>query len=366
VSTPNKYRLDFCLANGTKFAEVTDFEWLVCMTEVNGTGYMQAQLRGDHTAISSLEHKSQIELWRNDVDNAIDWYRYFGGLYLGQRREMPDAAIFQLSAPGFLDMLSWRIVAWPAGTANRSAFTGAKAETILKTLVDYNAGANATIVNGRLRAGVITGINLEADGAHGNTLDWNCAYDELLKTLQKMATVAGGDFDLVKTAAATWELRWYTGQRGTDRTATVTFATERGNMGEPVYTYSRTNEKTVCIVGGKGEGAARKIVVRTGADYSASNDRELFYNGSGEDTTAALNSAGDKALAGKQAREEFGFKVLQTPACTFNLHYFLGDKVTVVNPFTGASSPQKIQKATLGLRMSGQESEHIDVELATP
>ena len=122
----------------------------------------------------------------------------------------------------------------------------------MKTLVSYNAGSSATAGNSRLRTGTISGLTVEADGANGNTLDWFCAYDNLLESLQKLAAIAGGDFDLAQTAVGAWQFRWHTGQLGTDRTATAIFALERSNMANPQDQLLRTVEKTACIVGGKG------------------------------------------------------------------------------------------------------------------
>jgi hypothetical protein len=275
-----------------------------------------------------------------------------------------DRSTAIVTCPGLMSMLAWRIVAWPAGTASRSKFTSAKAETIMKTLVTYNATSSASVANGRIRAGEIAGLSVEADGAHGTSLDWFCAYEPLLDALQKLAAVAGGDFDLVKLTATTWQLRWYTGQLGTDRSATVIFALPRGNMANPQYKDLRVDEKTVCVVGGQGEGAARAVAVRTGDNYGASNDIEMFTNGSSSDTTAGLQAQGDAALGENQARQQFSFDALQTPATLYGTHYVLGDLVTAVNPFTAASVTLKIDEVAVSIQGNGDEK--IDVRMAIP
>jgi hypothetical protein len=349
---------------GVPLARLSDFSWLSCTTRVNAPGMLSLGLPGDHAAIAGLSHRSHIELWRKDDDLGLDWYRHFGGLYLHQGRKQAEERTFSAACPGYGWLLGTRTVNWAANTANRSTFTTAKAETIMKTLVSYNAGASATVANGRKREGALTGLTVQADGAHGNTLDWNCWGAVLLETLQKLAAVGGGDFELVKTGTNTFQYQWFTGQRGTDRSASVIFALERGNMGAPEYSYNRLDERTAACVWGKGEGALRAYATRTGADYSAANDCEVTVNASDVDTTAGLQARGDQKLAETRAREAFSFVVLQTPACQLNLHYFVGDLVTVVNPFTGASSVQKVQAATLGLSQDGSPSD--TVELRTP
>jgi hypothetical protein len=263
-----------------------------------------------------------------------------------------------------MSKLAWRIVAWTAAYTNRSKFTSAKAETIANTLVKYNITSDATIANGREREGALTGVTVEADGAEGNTIDWYCAYDNLLETLQDLTLVGGGDFDLVKTSSTAWQYRWYTGQLGTDNSSSVTFALERGNMGNPVYIDNRLNEKTVCIVGGQGETSSRTIEVRTGTNYAAGNNIETFEQATDITTQAGLQSRGDKALAEVEAVKEFSFDVLQIPGCEYGDDYVLGDLVTAVNPYDQTTYTVKVQSVSVSIEKDGTED--INVEMSEP
>ena len=360
------YKLRLHSAAGVLVAEVTDFWNLSYTKRVNAPGMLRFKLSADHAAVALLENRSQIEVHRRNQDLGIDWYCDFYGLYLDQHRTYTDRATFTANCPGQIWLLGTRIAAWYAAIADRTAFTGDPAETIMKTLVDYNACANATTGNGRRRDGAITGLSIQTDGVNGNTLDWNCAWKNLLTELQALALVSGGDFDLIKTAAQAWQFRWYTGQRGTDRSATVTFALERGNMANPYYRHSRINEKTVAIVGGQGEESSRDVVIRTGTDYAAGNDVEVFVQATNRSTTAGYNAAGDKRLDELQARDEFGFDVVQTPACLYGDvaaggHYELGDLVTA-RAF-GIERTHKFTAATIILNANGKET--IDLETET-
>jgi len=309
-----------------------------------------------------LEHNGQVIVYRrNPAMGLATWTADFWGLFRAQKRSYSDHDLFEGRCPGILTMLGWRVVAWMAGTANRSNFQNAKAETVMKTLVSYNAGGNATTGNGRIRNGTITGISVQADGAGGNTISIDCAYTNLLETLQKLAPIAGGDFDLVKTGAQAWEFRWYAGQRGTDRTATLLFALERGNMAEPVYEYDRLDEATVAIVAGQGEGADRAVVVRTGPDYAAGNDIETFVDARNNTTTDGLNASGDAKLQDARARQQFGYRVVQTPGCAYGVHYGLGDLVKA--QYGPVNVAQKIVGVTVSLDRDGAEK--IDVEMQT-
>lgn len=356
-----EYRLDIHTAAGVKTAEVTDFLSLGYQRRINAPGLLTFSLPGDHRAISGLEHNGEIIVYRRNPAMGLSWTADFWGLYRAQRRWYTDHDLFEARCPGILTMLSWRIVAWYAGVANRSSFQNAKAETVMKTLVSYNAGSNATTGNGRIRNGTITGLSVQADGAGGNTISIDCAWDNLLDTLQKVAGIGGGDFDLVKTDTQAWEFRWYSGQRGTDRTATLLIALERGNMAEPEYEYDRLEERTVAIVAGQGEGTQRAVVVRTGPDYSASNDIELFVDARNNTTSEGLNASGDTRLREARARQAFGFKILQLPSCYYGVHYNLGDLVKA--QYGPVNVTQQIVGVSISLDRDGAEK--IDVEMQT-
>jgi len=98
-------------------------------------------------------------------------------------------------------------------------------------------------------------------------------------------------------------------------------------MKTPKLVRSRSAEKTVALVGGKGEEDQRVIRVRTGANYSASNDFETFVDGRNTSDVNALDSLGDQALDAAKFREHLEFEVLQTELYSLEKDYFLGDLV---------------------------------------
>lgn len=333
------YRLDIRNAAGEMQAQLVGqsggirggFLGLSYTKRVNSPGTLVFSLEGGNASLAaSVGHRWIIEVWRRDADNAIAWYRDFIALVKARTWSFSDHETVSIHCEGILSLLSDRYILYYAGTANRSTFSNVKAETIMKTLVSYNAGTNATTGNGRIRAGVIAGLTVETDGAAGKTLSLSCAWDNLLETLQKIAAIGGGDFDLVPdTTPPNYKFRWYTGQLGTDRTASVTYALEHGNMSNVKYSDSYINARSVAIVGGRGEMSARAIEVCTGAGYdSLTNNVEIFVNGSNEATASALQALGDARLNSVGRRQEFEFEALQTPACLYGKHVFLGDLVT--------------------------------------
>lgn len=351
---------------GVEFGRVSDFEWVGCTTRVNGPGFLQCQLRGDHDALSELEHRGLVELWRKDGAHGVDWYRHFSGIYMDQDRSLFEVPTAVIRAPGDLHMLRRRIVNWAAGTLNRSKFISDPAETVMKLLVQYNCTGDATVANGRKRDGDNwpgSVVSIETDVGGGNVLDWYCHGAVLLETLQELALAAGGDFELFKSSSSSWEFRFHAGQLGEDRTGSVTFALQFDNVGEPRFRLDRLGEGTVACVWGQGEGVAREYVTREGPDFSSENDIEFYVNATDIEfgNTAGLEARGDVALEEKRARAVSSFRALVTEGTMFQRDFGLGDLVKAVNAFTGEVTTPQVVAVHLGL--DGEGVETVEAEL---
>lgn len=335
--------------------ELTDFYALGYSKTVNAASMGIFTVHGEHAIVATIALDYQVEIWRQDAPNGIAWYCDFYGFFRDMQRSADNngVTVATLYCPAQISRLSRPIVGYTSGTANRTDFSAVKAETIAKTLVTRNATASGSTADGRVRNAPALGISVQTDGAHGATLDATCSYQNLLTALQDIASVGGGDFDLIKTAGATWEFRWYDGQRGTDKSATVTFSMAYGNMASPSLRYATIDERTVAIVGGGGEGSLRTLVVRTGTNYAAGwNETETFVDSRQSTAMATLETAGDRELQARQARAELTFDVLQTPATLYGRDYNVGDLVTAV--FAEYSATKKVASVDVGVSLQGE------------
>lgn len=361
-----QYRLDFYDTSGVRQAMLapsaaadavgakSGFSGLAYTKVVNAPGIMAFRLRGDHELLASLADKWQVEAWRKPDGQA--WSRDFVGVFRQPDWRFFDRPIFTGYCPGLMTILSWRHVLWYAGTTNRSKFTTANSETVMNTLVNYNACASATTANGRRRNGAITGLTTEADGAGGVSIDWFCSYANLLETLQECAKIGGGDFDVIKTSTTAWQWRFYVGQLGTDRSASISFSMERGNMVDVVYRIDRLEERTVVLVGGQGEESDRQYEIVTGTNYNVNtNNIESFVDAADVTTSAGLINRGTKYLYDREAREVFTFTGKNKPLTQYGVHYFLGDLVNAINPITGGSYTAKVRQVSVSFDEDGKE-----------
>ena len=292
---------------------------------------------------------SQVEFWIRDSEMGIVWRKEFESLTrrLAWSLLVGGELVFEVSGRGYNDLLGRRVIASPSGSEH-ARWAALPAETIMKDIVTYQVGASAGV--GR----VTTGLTVEADAAQGNTLTLQRAYKNVLETLKELSRIGGGDFAVAGTGAATFEFRYYQGQLGTDRTAEVIFALERGNMGEPTLTLARQDEVNAVLVGGQEQGENRQTVWRTDADLiddSPWNRSELFRDARDESAVAGLNARGDAELDAGKPRWTLTFRALQTPGCAYGRHYFLGDLVTAKFLFHEAT--KRVVAVTVTVNESG-------------
>lgn len=356
----SEYRIDIYDVTGAKLSTLANYEALAFTRQRLQPGGGEFTVRADHPAIQSLQDDCLIEIWRKNASVGLDWYTELTGFYTGDRRFWSGYDKRTVQFAGELDLLRRRTVAWYASVANRTEFSSKPAETIAKTLVEYNAGASATVANGRLRTPATLGITNEADGGRGNVLSYNCAWDNLLSALQKIAGKKGnGDFELLRSGhtGRNFVFYWRPGQLGTDRTATLLFSLSRNNMLIPNYARNWRNRRSVAIVGGQGEKSSRATSIRLASDTTF--DFETFVDARDCATALALEDKGDKVLAEAIEEKTIRFDFAKIPSCVYGVHYFLGDRVSW--DYSGVSGEVLIDSVTI--ESSASNPENISVGL---
>jgi len=349
----------------------TGYKSLVYTNRVNDVGYSKFVIPASHTLMSSISDKSIIEVSRRNLGYGLDWTADFTGFYRSFRYSRQNVAYVELTALSASHALTWRTTGYAAGVSNRTEFAAAKGETVLKNIVKYNLTSLGTTADGRKRAATNAGnvnsitVSVQADGAAGNTISYGVFGMTALEACQRVARIAGGDFDLIRTSAANFEFRWYLAQRGTDRTSgssRVLFSPDNGNMSDSALIYNPGAEASVALAWGQGEASQRDVVVRTGSTYSAlTNDVETFVDARDVSygNTTGLNARGDIALDRLLARKTFQFQPMQTSSSAYGVHYFLGDKVSARD--FGVTTTHKITGASVTV---GDAGEQIGLELA--
>lgn len=342
------YQIKLMDNTGSVVAIFDDWVELSFTKIVDGVHNCKFVIRGDDSRVSLFALDNVIEIYRSYPSLGITLYKEFEGLCIDliQTFSSEGRKLFTVHCLGFNELLSRRVIAYLSGNANsyRSAVAG---ETAMKFFADYNLAANATVPNGRVVNGVMSGMTIEADGALGSTWSGAKSFQNLLAVIREIANVTLVDFDIVGNGAGSFQFRTYNGQRGIDRTTTGLssttglnsagnaphlFSVELGNLTEVEYGVTHSKEINAMFVLGQGVEGSREVVYvldATAIALSTWNRREGKWDGRNEIATAGLTSIGNSKLKEFQYQQYLKGDIIQVPSSTYGLQYNWGDKVTV-------------------------------------
>lgn len=361
-----EYQIILYDKSGVKKALITDYYELYYINRRNEVNECQFVLNYTHPALAYIEDKGHVEIKRRNRDMDLDWYTDYTGLIRSIAYSREDDAATKVTVRAFspLHMLEWRVDGYYADTLGKNTAASVYAERLMKDLVRYNFTASATPPYGRIRSGSMTGysITIAAGCTSGCLIDsWSGAHEIVLGNLQQIAEDGGVDFDLIKTDVTTFDFRCYAGQRGTDRSASILFSMDRSNMANPSYTMDRYSEKTVGLIGGRGEESDRNIIAMEGTTYVGNkNDIEFFYNATQTSGSLYPLFQGYKELQDRRAKGVLTFTVLQTPSCFYGKHYTWGDKVRAV--FENVTACMIVDAVTVRVHQDGGDGIEVDLE----
>ncbi len=328
-------------------AHVAVFDtWSTLQVEVgvNRPAVFALRLDGQDPRVALFEPDSLLEGWWTDAEQGIAWRREFVGLCVDWRKwtDVQGNKHYQVSGLGLEDVLNRTIIDQDAGSA-ASRKTGA-GETVLKSWVNQEAGPGAGT---RARSG----LSIEADAAKGGTWSGQRSNRNLLTVCQQVAEATGLQFRIERTGAFTFEFQVV---EPTDRTATIRFSEEFGNMGEPVVTHAQSQVVNWIKAGGDGAGASREVAYESDAASIALSPwgrRERFVNAAGQAAGNELSDRANQELLLNQAQNGLEFTVLQTPGTLLGKHYFLGDHVSAL--YDGVRYTRRIDRVAWTVNADG-------------
>lgn len=319
-------------SSGTLLARRTDFISLSISRVINSPDVAQfVYTSGQPDALPYLAFNNLVQIYRRDDAQGIANQVEFAGVIRKIVKTTSEITTYQVTCLSMLAILGQRIVAYRS-TGACTFVTPTAAETIAKTLFNFNVGSSATVANGRIIDGQIPGFTTTASAGTGNLLSADFAYMNLVQALQKVAEDGGGDFDVTYTAPSAFTFVWYNGQMGTDRTATVRLSIPLGTVAELVNDLDGISFYNTAIVGGTGEGLGRLISTAPVTPAAGINRTELFIDARSQkkSTASTLFDLGSAEMVRQlRTRRRFTATLFQGGALLYGRDYFLGDLVTV-------------------------------------
>lgn len=193
--------------------------------------------------------------------------------------------------------------------------------SVIQDYVNVNLGPGA--IPARRKANLAIGADPVTGAAVRGEARWDAT---LLAFIQKLAITANIGFR-VKQVGTGLQFQTF---GFTDRSSTVKFSIDLGNLAG--FEYSRSRPKANYIyIGASGTGTARIVSEFSDSDAVAAWERiegPLVDQGSTSDPTQIAQTGAD-ALAQNSEQVSLSITPVETPTLMYGIHYFLGDTVTV-------------------------------------
>lgn len=212
-------------------------------------------------------------------------------------------------------------------------------ENVMRSLVDRNC-ISPSIVERKI-PNLILGV---AKG-YPNTMNYQISYANLSEELENISALSNLGYRVnldIPNKRLVFEV-----YKGIDRSASQSvnqrciFSKEFDNILEQEYTDSLNNYKNLCLIGGTGDGYARKLVTvgnSIGLDrYEIFNDQQSLSNEvdnvvmTDADYTNLLIGKGNETLAGTNEIQTFVNKINLNSNLKYKIDFNLGDIVTIVS-----------------------------------
>lgn len=322
-------------ADGSLLTIIDNWRTLQYEKRVNDFHTLQLSLDASDAHIEFLTLDAIIEVWRRITGGA--WYKELVTMHRTDQYDLYENGLetYTSYSRGLNDLLHRRHITYFANTAY--TLKSAPAETVIKQFVTENATSAGNIAARRSFGTIdptIYGLTVVANNALGAVWSGARAWRNLQDVLIEIALEKDIDFEIVRIgdSGLAFEFRTYFPQRGIDRSSTLTFAPELGNMSRVTYTRSRTEEANVVYVLGQGSEASRTVVPRAAAANILAASRwnaiESVQDARGQPDLVSLQTQGDQQLAELAAEDRFEFTALQTDSRQYGRDYDVGDIIT--------------------------------------
>lgn len=194
------------------------------------------------------------------------------------------------------------------------------AETVIRTLVDVNAGPSALAARRvpKLALGALAGV--------GSAVKWSTRFEPVATDIAAVAVAGGGLGYRVVQDSGQLLFEVY---EPPDMTNTVRFSRGLGNLRSARLTVTAP-AVTSALVGGAGTGTDRPIYEQTDSDAETAWGRyERFVNQSGTDDQTELLQAGTAELARDGERARLETVTVDTADLMYGRDYPLGARASV-------------------------------------
>jgi len=333
------YRIELCNDRGVVAVPIESHFGFQYSKTVNGFGWVTINAPFIDPRYLSVDNIIRIWRQRPGFEYKLDFFGFLRRWSFATDTSGFDRVI--LSGPDQNDLMTRRIVAYAAGSAESTANGAVDDE--MKAVIRENFGSLATDSDRDLSG---LSFTIQTDQTAGTDIEKQFAWRDVDRVLADLnaasrtdgteifwfVNVVGIDYD----GFPIMEFVTRTNQPGTDRSweasnKPMLFGLHYGNLETPILEYDYSDERNFCYVGGQGEGSERQIVeIAEPGRINASiwNRREMFVDARNQETADQMTAAGYAKLSEKRPIVRFAGNILSTDQTPYG-DWNLGDYVTI-------------------------------------
>lgn len=237
----------------------------------------------------------------------------------------------EIQAAGALVVLSWPIVDYAPGRieSRQSDYAG----NIIKALARQNIGSLAEDAGRDMSAR----LSIQADADDGAVVTVNVGWRRLLDVVREVGSLSAEAgtriyYDIIKSGGGL-QLQTFSGQRGTDRSASVLLSPERETLANATLTKSYATAASRVIVGGAGQEIWRNVVRVANTDQANNSPwgyiKEHFYQAAHANTTAEATAVGNAYLGINVNKITLSGSPVMAGGIAYGTDYGWGDKISI-------------------------------------
>jgi hypothetical protein len=379
--TSTEYTIVVYNPSGAAVGYITDFSDLAIGQITNGYDTFQMAVVYNTPGVEYLVPDARIVVYRQNNLFGIQSYVAFSGTILKTVLTEAEITTLTVTAFGFEEILSRRIVAWKDTARGKVVFPESPTagfeypSSIIRKLVNTNVGTLAESTRevltdliglGRTINGVIPEFNNVIDlsdfGLAISSYD-GISQENLLETIQAVATEGKVGFEVSwDPTTKTYSFDMAAFRMGVDRTNTVKFSIGNGTVGsiETTTDYSQSWNVALMDKGGTGASARRFVYPSFGNRPTGLAQRETFL------TSATGTTAGNLATAVLEYKNmqksitQIQCSIQQSEGLVYGRDYFISDLVTVETALQLVQL--QVKQVTLSISSDGVETVGVLLE----
>jgi len=341
-------------ASNVQSSRLRKWQKLNYTVRLNAPGDCEIAAHKDVTGSSDLVSDNKVEIQRRGqsvFEGKFDWENPSYG---------SDGVAYRTTRGANFDRLPPRNVLRNAGTAA----TG-NPDDVMKHFARYCWGGSAAASR------QLSGFSVEANSSQcpGTYHISAGPKDSAMDVISRIGKACGVDWWVDSDVSAdTYTFKTGYPRRGTDKSSSIVFTVNRGNVVDYSYELDTVNKVNLVYVGGPGEAAEQTIgTYHGGAEPTGWDRREAFVRA----TDAELSD--ELAIYGSAYLDSFGsgvenvkFGVFERDGYEWPTDYDLGDLVTVYDPKFGNTVTAKIEEVSVSVDAKGIEELSLTVGKPRP